>query len=214
MRPPGQPGFPRGKPYGLDAVVCTDIHSTSPTANLTASHLKQLFLGLDCVNQSRTSAGDVMPVLQEKHFKKPRAPIKWYMVGMPREHVSLDLMSPINTLEQGNRCILVISDHFTKWKEGLALPDITAVPRALVEWVCRYGPPRFLHSDQGRQFEAEVFQEMCRLISLTETYTSALHLEGNGQVKCYNCTLGAMLAIYTENHHHWDEHLPYIMAAY
>ena len=153
-----------------------------------------------------------------KTVRKPRAPLKRYQVGMPHERVAIDLMGPLNESERGNRQVLVVSDHFTKWTEAYALPDSTAetVARALVEeWVCRYGPPRFLHSDQGRQFESEVFQEMCRLLGLTKTRTTALHPEGNGQVERFNRTLGALLAIYVDEHRrNWDDHLPYILAAY
>ena len=184
----------------------------------TTNHLKQLFFWPRLRESVEDFCRRCDACVARKTVRKPRAPLKRYMVGMPHERVSLDLMGPINISERGNRYIVVISDHFTKWTEGLALPDITAetVARALVEeWVCRYGPPRFLHSDQGRQFEAEVFQEMCRLLGLTKTRTSALHPEGNGQVERYNRTLGAMLAIYTEDYpRRWDEHLPYIMAAY
>ena len=91
----------------------------------------------------------------------------------------------------------------------------TVATEFVEEWVCRYGPPRFLHSDQGRQFEAALFQEVCRLLGITKTRTTALHPEGNGQVERFNQTLGGMLAIHTEEEPEtWDEHLPYIMAAY
>lgn len=56
---------------------------------------------------------------------------------------------------------------------------------------------------------------MCRLLGLTKTKSSALHPEGNGQVERFNRTLGEMLAIYCDdNPHDWDNHLPYILAAY
>ena len=124
--------------------------------------------GPGCVDQWRTWKYNAIVVW--KTIKKARAPRKQNMLGVPHEWVSLDLMGPINTSDLGNRYIVVISDHFTKWIAGFALPDITAetVARALVEeWVCRYGPTKFLHSDQGRQYEAEVFQAMCTLLGLT-----------------------------------------------
>lgn len=31
---------------------------------------------------------------------------------------------------------------------------------------CRYGAPQVLHSDQGRNFEPEVFQKACSLFSI------------------------------------------------
>ena len=184
----------------------------------TTMRLKQLFFWPRLRESVQDFCRACDQCVARKTTRKPRAPLKRYLVGMPHERVSLDLMGPLNESERGNRFVVVISDHFTKWTESLALPDITAetVARAFVEeWVCRYGPPRFIHSDQGRQFEAELFQEMCRLLGLTKTRTSALHPEGNGQVERFNRTLGAMMSIYVDNHpRDWDDHLPFIMAAY
>ena len=36
------------------------------------------------------------------------------------------------------------------------------------DFVCRLGIPEQLHSDQGRQFESALFQEMCRLLRITK----------------------------------------------
>ncbi len=57
--------------------------------------------------------------------------------------------------DTGNRCIFVVSDYFTRWTEAFALPNQEAltVARTLVsEFICRYGVPEYLHSDQGANF--------------------------------------------------------------
>jgi hypothetical protein len=51
---------------------------------------------------------------------------------------------------------MVVMDYFSKWPETYGLPNQEAVKvsRALMEnWICRYGLPLELHSDQGRNFE-------------------------------------------------------------
>lgn len=48
-----------------------------------------------------------------KSHKRPRAPLKRYMVGMPHERVSMYLMGPITETARGNKYVLVVSDHFT-----------------------------------------------------------------------------------------------------
>ena len=90
----------------------------------------------------------------------------------------------------------VMADQFTKWVEGYAMPDQTAetVATNLVNnFVSRFGCPRFIHTDQGRQFEGEVFKNMCARLGVEKTRTTPYHPASNGQVECYNRTLLGML---------------------
>ena len=52
------------------------------------------------------------------------------------------------------------------------MPNMEAVTVAnllLTEVICRYGIPRQIHSDQGRQFESEVCQQICLLFNIDKT---------------------------------------------
>lgn len=85
------------------------------------------------------------------------------------ERVALDIMGPLNETERQKSYVLVIKDYFTKWVEAFPLANDKAETVAEVlasEWVCRYGAPQVLHSDQGRNFESEVFQKMCCCLAL------------------------------------------------
>lgn len=80
----------------------------------------------------------------------------------------------LNETERHKSYILVIQDYFTKWVEAFHLANEKAETVAEVlasEWVCRYGAPQVLHSDQGRNFESEVFQKMCSLFGIEKTCT-------------------------------------------
>ena len=75
--------------------------------------------------------------------------------GRPWQVVAVDLVGPMPTTPRGNTWILVLTDHFTRWSDALAIPDATApvVARALDERVfCYLGLPESIHSDQGAQF--------------------------------------------------------------
>ena len=114
--------------------------------------------------------------------------------------------------------IVVIGDYFTKWTEALPIPNMEActVAKVLVEKVlCRFGIPQVIHSDQGRQFESNLFQEMCKLLGIHKTRTTPYHPQSDGMVERFNRTLAAMLSAYvSENHRDWDEQLPYVTMAY
>ena len=77
-------------------------------------------------------------------------------------------------------------DYLTKWVEAYALPNHTALvvaDKLVNEWVCRYGAPLHLHSDQGRDFESNVFKEICRLLDIRKTHTTPYHTQSDGQVE-------------------------------
>ena len=59
------------------------------------------------------------------------------------------------------------------------MPNIKAatVARIIVEEVARLGVPSSIHSDQGRQYESEVFSEMCRVLHIKKTRTTPTTLK-------------------------------------
>ena len=74
--------------------------------------------------------------------------------------------------------ILVIADYFTKFTEIFPLRDIEAetVANTIFRgWIKRYGCPQELHSDQGVQFESQIFQELCKMLQINKTRTTAYH---------------------------------------
>ena len=72
-----------------------------------------------------------------------------------------------------------------------------------------------IHSDQGREFENEVKQELCLLCGLYKIWTPPYHPESDGLVERFNRTLLMMLAMFAgENKDDWDDLLPAVMMAY
>lgn len=139
-------------------------------------------------------------------------------VGAPMERIAVNLMGPLNETERRNRYILVVSDYFSKWVEAYPVPNqeaTTVADKIASEWVCRYGAPHSLHSDQGTNFESAVFQEMCRLLGIEKTHTTPFHPQSDGQVERFNATLQKILATTTERcHWDWDLMIPYAVMAY
>jgi hypothetical protein len=149
---------------------------------------------------------------------KARAALQNSLVGAPLERVAVDIFGPLPRSRLGNRYILVVTDYFIKWAEAYPLRNQEAetVARVLVEqFICRFGVPLSLHSDQGSNFESNVFQSVCKLLGIHKTRTTAYHPQSDGLVESLNRTIQNMLSIYVrEDQVDWDVHLPYVMMAY
>ena len=151
-------------------------------------------------------------------YKKFRAALSNFQVGEPMDRLGIDFMGPLPQTKQGNKYLLVIVDYFTRWAEAFALPDQQAETLAATfvrEFVCRYGAPLEVHSDQGRNFESALFQEICRLFGICKTRSSPYHPSSNGLVERFNRTLASLIRSYLEMRvTDWDEHIPYLTSAY
>ena len=146
-----------------------------------------------------------------------RAPMQIVRSGYPMERIAIDILGELPLTEKGNKYIVVISDYFTKWAEALPMPNMGActVAKILVEEVlCRFGIPQTIHSDQGRQFESNLFQEMCKLLGIEKTRRTPYHPQSDGMIERFNRTLATMLTAYVStSQRDWDDQLPYVKMA-
>ncbi|XP_056155241.1 rho GTPase-activating protein 28 [Lampris incognitus] len=148
----------------------------------------------------------------------PQAEMQQYHVGDRMERVAVDILGPLPLSEKGSQYILVAMDYFCKWPESYAIPnqETTTVAEVLVDgFVTRLGVPDEIHSDQGRNFESQVFKEMCRLLHIKKTHKMVLHPQSDGMVEWYNHTLLVQLAVFVQKHQRdWDDYLQLLMMAY
>lgn len=113
------------------------------------------------------------------------------------EHIHVDIVGPLPTSPDGFRYIVTIIDRCTRWPEAIPVCDITADTVARVifkEWICRYGCPIKLTSDQGRQFESTLFSELMKLLGIRRIRTTAYHPQSNGAVERWHRSLKAALS--------------------
>jgi len=81
--------------------------------------------------------------------------------------------------------------------------------------VCQFGVPDSLHTDQGKNFDSMLIKEVCRLLGIDKTRTTAYHPQSDGLVERLNRTiLGMLSTVLEEDFRDWDLRLPLIMLAY
>ena len=109
----------------------------------------------------------------KKPVKPPKASLGDLSAGAPGDILATDYLGPFPVTERGNRYTLLLTDHFSKYVEILAVPDMTAemcASRIVNEFIARWGCPLTIHSDQGRTYESNVFKEMCRMLEIRKSY--------------------------------------------
>ena len=135
--------------------------------------------------------------------------------GRVLQDFAIDLAGPYPVTARGNTMILVMADHFSRWVDGIAIPDGKAetIARVLDERVfCYMGVPETIHSDMGPQMESQLLAECCRLWGCEKTRCTPYHPTSNSKVERLNRTVGASLRalLLDLDQREWDAYLPQI----
>ena len=114
--------------------------------------------------------------------------------------------------------IIVVVDYFTKWAEAEPLATITEQKICNFVWraiICRFGIPRALVSDNGKQFDNAKFRDFCAELGIKNYYSSPAHPQSNGQAEVTIRTLKAALKTKLEDlKGSWVDYLPEVLWAY
>ena len=114
--------------------------------------------------------------------------------------------------------LVVGIDYFTKWVEAEALATITEKNIRNFVWrniICRYGIPRVLVSDNGKQFDNSAFRGFCSELEIKNHYSSPTHPQVNGQVEVMNRSLLKIIKTQLEGVKGiWLDKLPSVLWAY
>ena len=210
-------------PETYQQALFTNLHDAIHAAHMgrrrTMSKLQQKFywhrMGEDIQTWIRAC-----PTCQRRKalYKNPKAPLHSHHVGMPNERVAMDIIDHLPRTLAGNVCVLTIVDHFSKYAKAVALPDQKAktVADAFMKWwVCVFGTPYQVHSDQGRNFESGLMHELCKLLHINKTRTTPYNPAGNGQCERQNQTIMNLIHTYArESPVDWDKHLHTVMMGY
>ena len=150
--------------------------------------------------------------------KTPKAPLQKYIVGVPMERWAVDVLGPLPLSNKKNLYLLVIGDYFTKWVDAIPMKNqkVTTIAHKIIDRIVTiFGVPMAIHSDQGRSFESEIFQEMCTILGIEKTRTTPYRPQSDGMIERANRTIADMLtAFVSKNQKDWDDLIPILMLAY
>lgn len=129
-----------------------------------------------------------------------RNELQQFKIVEPLQCIAIDIFGPLPVSNNGNQYIMVIGDYFTKWKEAFAIENYTALTvadRLVIEFICKYGCPEQIHTDQGREFESDLFKTVCHKLGVHKTRTTPYRPQSDGMFERFSRTLKQMLSIFT-----------------
>lgn len=144
------------------------------------------------------------------------APLQPVIASHPWEIVAVDILK-VPMSSKGNQYILVAQDYFSKWPFARAIQDQKAetIVRILKDDIFSLvGPPKKLHSDQGRNFESRVLSDLCQAFGVKKSRTTPYHPMGDGLVERMNRSLLSLLRSHIDRDRDWEEHLQLLLFLY
>ena len=90
----------------------------------------------------------------------------------------MDLVGPLPTTQGNLKYAVVAVEYFTKWIEAKPLANITSESVRKFFWqniICRFGVPRELTVDNGKQFDSQHFKEFCHSVGTKLLFASVYH---------------------------------------
>lgn len=128
-------------------------------------------------------------------------------------HIHVDIVGP---LPQSNnfKYLLTVVDRYTRWPEAWPIENMSAYAVAQLlttQWIARFGVPDIITTDQGRQFESELFQKLMATFGIQHVRTSPYHPIANGLVERLHRTIKAALTAHESPH--WSTKLPIVLLA-
>ena len=160
---------------------------------------------------------------QTKHGK-----LKLFPAHKPWEVVHVDIVGPYPTTSQGNKFILSAICRFSRFCELTSMPDMKASTCAqafLNSVVTRYGVPRTIITDRGKQFSGTLWAAIMEsthiringnnTTPIRHAMTTSMAPQTNGAVERMHRVLRSTLAILArEYNQEWDTLLQYCAYAF
>jgi hypothetical protein len=111
-----------------------------------------------------------------------------------------------------------MTDAFTKYVELVPLhsKEAPVVAEAIFDrWFCRYGVPLEIVTDQGKEFNANLSEDLYKRMSVSHLQTTAHHPACNSQAEVANKTIAKYLASFVdETTLDWEDYLAPCMFSY
>lgn len=133
------------------------------------------------------------------------------------DRIGIDLVFGLPISTKGYSGIMVITEYLTKFPEAYPIKSKNSqeIAKNILNYISKYGPPKEILTDQGKEFTNKLIQELCKLNGIEHKLTSVYHPRTNGLTERFNQTLIQILSKNTEeNPSTWDDWIPFALWVY
>ena len=178
------------------------LHSMShPSAKPSIQLIRSRYVWPRMKSDIRKWCRECLKCQKSKITRHTKAPYGLIQTLGRFKTIHMDLVGPLPKI--GNKSyILTIIDRATSWVEAIPISEITstAIIKQLDDhWVCRFGPPEVIVTDQGLQFDSEQFKTYCASIGTKHIRTTAYHPQSNGKVERWHRSLKNSIRAHSDN---------------
>lgn len=177
------------------------------TARLISTRFVWPSMRRDCSRWSRACTACQLA----KVGRHTKAPLGEFEAVDRFAHVHIDIVGPLPP-SRGKQYVVTFMDRTTRWPEAIPVSDISAesMGKALVtNWIARFGVPATITTDQGRQFESNLYRKLTEVLGTDRIRTTAYHPQANGMIERWHRTLKA--AIMANRTERWVDILPFVL---
>ncbi len=186
--PPDHQYVPRTQRTPLIHTTHTSLGTGHPGANATLSLLRDRFWWPNMARDVRRfvqGCPDCAISKCSRHLPAGKI-LPLPIPNCPWSHLGVDFITDL-PVSDGNTCILVIIDRFSKFCHLIPLAGLpTALQTAELlfnQVVHYYGIPEDIVSDRGPQFISRVWKAFFSLLGVTVSLSSGYHPQSNGQTE-------------------------------
>ncbi|GFT85618.1 transposon Tf2-6 polyprotein [Nephila pilipes] len=125
--------------------------------------------------------------------------------------IQIDFIGPFPPSNGQSYCLTIV-DRFTRWREVIPTADMTAktICRALLSvWISRFGWPAIITTDQGTNFESNLFRELRNLLGTNRIRCCDYHSKANGLVERLHRHLKRVIKAHENSQ--WSEIIPIVL---
>jgi len=165
--------------------------------NATSRLIRSRYCWLGMDRQIKQWTKCCVPCQRTKVHKHTVSPIASFAPPERRfGHIHIDLVGPLPP-SNGCKYLLTCVDRFTRWPESWPIDNMSTYAVAVTlttQWIARFGVPDIVTTDQGRQFDSELFKSLTTNFGIQHLRTSPYHPQANGMVERLHRTLKTALS--------------------
>ena len=138
--------------------------------------------------------------------------------GYVGELLFVDLVGPLPVTRDQYKYILTIEDAYSRHVTAVPIRNkeaATVTKHLMDRYVSIFGTPSAIHSDQGKEFTAEIFRDLMDKLQIKRTTTPAYNPQSNGNLERFHRTLNSIIRVFCDREDpEWEYYLPSATLAY